>query len=197
MRRNCADPLPSKRGFTLIELMIVLVILGALIAAATPGFTKWIANTKVRTTAESIQNALMQAKSEAISTNRKVQFVLTTAEPIATSVPATGTNTGRNWIIQAVAQGGTTFDQFIQGRSLGDGGNQVLINSGSAATGCTRQATIVFTGLGIVSPVPAGMLCIDVSSTSSDRPLRITVSRGGAIRMCDPALSISTYTMGC
>jgi hypothetical protein len=27
--------------------------------------------------------------------------------------------------------------------------------------------------------------------------LRITVSRGGAIRMCDPALSIANYTMGC
>jgi type IV fimbrial biogenesis protein FimT len=189
-------------GFTLIELMIVLALLAILLSMAMPGFTRWIANTKVRATAESVQNGLMLAKAEAVASNRKVQFALTTTEPVkANETSITTSLTGTNWMVRAATPGSTTYgtNSFVQGRSLTEGSQNVLINAGSAATGCTRQQTIVFTGLGFVSPVPASgvLLCIDVSSAASDRPLRITVERGGAIRMCDPGLSLANTTMGC
>jgi hypothetical protein len=104
-------------------------------------------------------------------------------------------------MVRAAPPGSATYavGSFVQGRSLTEGSQNVLINSGSAASGCTRQADIVFTGIGFVSPVPASgsLLCIDVSSTASNRPLRITIERGGAIRMCDPGLSLTNTTMGC
>lgn len=180
--------------------MIVLALLAFLVTLATPGFTQWIANTRVRTTTESVQNGLMLAKAEAIASNRKVQFALTTTEPISANVNSiTTSQTGTSWIVRAVTPPGTTYNVFIQGRSLAEGSAGVAINAGSAASGCTRQGTIVFTGLGLVSPVPASgtLLCIDVSRTGSDRPMRITIERGGAIRMCDPGLSLANTTMGC
>lgn len=188
------------RGFTLIELIIALALLAFLTSLAAPGFSQWIANTRVRTTAESIQNGLMLAKAEAIAKNRKVQFALTTTEPIpANATSITASETGSNWVVRAVTAGTSTYNVFIQGRSLTEGGHNVFINAGSAATGCTRQSTVAFTGLGLPTPIPASgtLLCIDISSSASDRPMRITIERGGAIRMCDPGLSLASTTMGC
>lgn len=186
------------RGFTLIELMIAIALLGVLIAAATPGFTQWIANTKVRTSAESIQNGLMLAKAEAIATNRKVEFALTNGEP--TTAGVTAAQTGTNWVVRAATPGTTTYATFIQGRRVSDAGQGVQINS-QTPSGCTlpTNGSVAFTGLGLLTPVPGSgvLLCFDVRHASSNRPLRITVERGGAIRMCDPGLSVTNTTMGC
>lgn len=191
---------PAK-GFTLIELVITLAILAILLALGLRSYRAWIANTKIRTMTDSIQNGLALAKATAISTNSKTQFLLTTADPVASNMASIGTNisaTGSNWVIRRYQSGGTySSADFIQGHSTAEGSSRTLINSGSAPTGCSFSSNIIFTGIGNISPVPAGNICFNVSSSDGDRPLRITVSPGGAVRMCDPQLSISSTTMGC
>lgn len=188
-------------GLTLIELMVALALLVILIIMGLPTFTEWIANSRVRTTAESIQNGLMLAKAQAVATNRKVEFVLTDTDPTsANAASVTSSTTGKNWVVLAQTPGTSNYDVYIQGRSSAEGGQNVTINSAPLATGCAaRTATIAFTGMGLLTPFPAAntRLCIDISATSSTRPLRVTIDRGGAIRMCDPALSIANTTMGC
>lgn len=54
-------------GYSLIELMVVVAILGILMSIAVPAFSEWIASQRVRDTATDIHTSLMRARSEAIS----------------------------------------------------------------------------------------------------------------------------------
>ena len=54
------------RGFTLLEVMVVLAILGVLAAIAGPSFTPLIERWRVRQTVESMKSTLYYARSEAI-----------------------------------------------------------------------------------------------------------------------------------
>lgn len=73
--RRCSLPLPLPlrtavyrrvRGFTLLEVMVVLAILGVLAAIAGPSFTPLIERWRVRQTVESMKSTLYYARSEAI-----------------------------------------------------------------------------------------------------------------------------------
>ncbi|PAT40363.1 pilus assembly protein FimT [Vandammella animalimorsus] len=57
--------LKSMRGFTLIELMVVVALLAVLATWAMPSFRVMIANNKVASTASDLQNLLLFARSEA------------------------------------------------------------------------------------------------------------------------------------
>jgi type IV fimbrial biogenesis protein FimT len=179
-------------GFTLIELMVTIAIFGLLLISAAPNYTQWVANTKVRTTAEAVQNGLMLAKAEAVRTNSKVQFVLTDGDPVAANVNSiTGSTAGKSWMVRTFRAGGSySASDFVQGRSSAEGSSNVTV--------AAANHSFVFTGIGSVWPVPVpAMLNIDISSPAASRRLRVTVSRGGAIRMCDRELSIANSTMGC
>ena len=186
------------RGFSLIEVMVTLTLLGILLAAATPEFATWTANARVRTVAESLQNGLRLAQTEAVRRNRQTVFALTNETPAA---GVTTTANGSNWFIQtlplvagdpvAYVQGGTFATQ--SGVSIA-GAALICFNS----TG--RQVNNSATGLGADCTAPASATAptaLDVSKVGSDRPMRIQVSLGGQIRMCDPAKSIVTQPDGC
>lgn len=181
---------PSQ-GYSLVELMVTLAIVAVLMATATPSFSAWLANSRVRTTAESIQNGLMLAKAEAVRRNAKVQFVVTSSAPTAANINSiTAATGGTGWMVRMYRSAGVyTASDFIQGRSSAEGGKNVTVAAG--------QSTFVFSGTARLSPIPAANVSINVTGTNADRPLRITVTQGSAIRMCDPALSIATSTMGC
>ncbi len=178
-------------GFTLIELMIGITILGILTAFALPNYSQWIANTRVRTAATGLQNGLMLAKAEAVARNAKVQLVMTNTDPVAANVgTVVASTTGKSWMVRLYHSNGVyTASDFIQGRSnAGDGANTSLV---------ADQSSFVFTGSGGMSPIPAASVAINAAGTGASRPLRVTLSPGSAIRMCDPALSIATTTIGC
>ena len=56
----------SSVGFTLLELMTVVLIVGVLASLAAPGFSSLIANNRIVSTRDAFGNALKMARSEAV-----------------------------------------------------------------------------------------------------------------------------------
>ena len=63
------------RGFTLVELMVVLSVLAILLAMATPSMTQLVATQRVRSMASDLHVALVRARSEAVKRNASVTIV--------------------------------------------------------------------------------------------------------------------------
>ncbi len=63
------DKLKSVTGFTMIEAMIVVVIIGVFASMAAPSFTEYIPKMKLRADAREKTNYLRQARSRAITEN--------------------------------------------------------------------------------------------------------------------------------
>lgn len=63
-----------EHGFTLIELMITLVILGILITVGVPSLSEFVAAQRVRTTASDLISDMALARAEAIKESRQAIF---------------------------------------------------------------------------------------------------------------------------
>lgn len=182
--------------------MVVVVILAILSLLALPSYNRWIANTQVRTAAESLQNGLRQAATEAVKLNRPVDFVLTDDATLTETSNALAT--GRSWIVRA--QPTTTpaqAAQLLNAKPQAEGSRNVTVSAMRLGT-TTPIGRVSFSGLGRlcegVDPCvvnAATAVQIDLTNApNSDRPLRVIVSTGGRVRMCDPAFP-TTDPQGC
>lgn len=66
-RLHCLKTRRANQGFTLIELMIVVLVMAAALVIGVPSFTSWIKDTKLETTTRTFAAALKEARSEAVS----------------------------------------------------------------------------------------------------------------------------------
>jgi type IV fimbrial biogenesis protein FimT len=165
-------------GLTLVEILVTLAIAAILIAAAAPAMTEWVVNNRIRSATESIANGLRLAHAEAIRRNAPVTFQLTN-----------GSNP--DWRVQTVV-GSQIIQQFASAETAD-------ANTLTVTRTPTSLAIVRFNGLGrSVPPTPPSTNVItqlDVNSTQLDaarrRPLRLVISAGGAIRMCDPSPALA------
>ena len=178
----------NSQGFTLIELMIAITIIVLLVMLGLPSFSQWLANTKIRTAADSIQNGLRIARNEAVQRGTNVAFQLTgtgTAD-WTVCVPAVSPATGCSTIEQYNSASGASG--VVVGAAASVGSFGMALTSG-------LPATVTFTSFGRVASGPAR---IDASSAASNsRRLVITISTGGQTHMCDPQISLSVSAQGC
>jgi type IV fimbrial biogenesis protein FimT len=166
-----------ERGFTLIEVMISITVLGIILMLGLPSFGSWLQNQQLRAASEGMLNGLQTARAEAIRRNLLVQIVV--------GPPGTG------WSVTEAVSGAA-----IQTRVKEEGSpNAVLTVTPNTAT------TVTFTSLGSVaanldaSPT-AGLFDISNPAGGSCQPagpmrcLRVVVSGGGSLRMCDLNVSL-------
>lgn len=198
---NAAPSQHRRRGFTLIEMIVVVAIMALLAGLAMPSMLGWVRNNKIRTVADSLQNGLRQAQTEATRRSRQVVFSLTDGTPTSTSYTAKAN--GSNWAISTVVPADSdTTAAFVEAGILRDVGSNVVI-TGPVASDSSVTA-ICFGSIGRLvangTPGPTSANCKAVAaqydiamsdSKTGDRPLRVTVALGGQVRMCDPARTLS------
>jgi type IV fimbrial biogenesis protein FimT len=154
-------------GFSLVELMVTLAVLGVLTTLAMPGFRLWMQNTQIRTAADAVLNGIQLARTEAIRRNKAVEFTL---------------GDGTAWTVSQVSPPAT-----IQTRGREEGADRAVVNiTPGGATVVTfgpvgapvanADASPAITAVGVTGP----------SALTGMRPLNITVSVSGSVRMCDP-----------
>jgi type IV fimbrial biogenesis protein FimT len=184
------------RGFTLIELMASIAILGLLLLLGMPSFITYLRNTEIRSTSESIINGLRTASAEATRRNTRVAFTLTDANG--------------SWLIRAISDPAVDIDctgfaadviqRFVASET--HAGAKATVTPGGKASVC-------FTGLGRVwkQGTPGDHIqIIDVATINTGgegRPLRIIVDDAAAaadpakprgLRMCDPDPALAALT---
>lgn len=67
--RTAKQGLMSQKGLTMIEIIVVIAIMGALFAIAIPSFMQWRESLNYKTAARGISMALRDARNKAITTN--------------------------------------------------------------------------------------------------------------------------------
>lgn len=88
LRRETIKP-GSKEGFTLVEIMIVIAVIGIIAAIAIPNFITWLANNRLRDAAQDLLSDMQYTKFESIKRNRNV-VVSFTPVVCAPTVPTPG-----------------------------------------------------------------------------------------------------------
>lgn len=215
----------NQRGVTLIELGIGLLIVAILLGIGAPAISSWVQNTRIRSATESILSGLQLARAEAVRLNTPVRFQLTDTDDNSCTIP--GGSTPPNWVISqddptglcGSAPSDTVAPRIIQKRSSAEGSTGGItvsaseVDAATSATAGTVFSVLIFNGLGRVvtaSPSlasgdnaimdvenPGGGACVTASPPGTMRCLRIVVSNGGQIRMCDPSLLRASNPQGC
>lgn len=177
-----AFPKSGHLGFSLIELMVAVAIMGILLGLAMPSFQTWLQNAQIRNAAESIQNGLQKAKAEGVARNTNVTFVL-------------GTNSA--WVVSVVASG-----EVIESRSANEGSKNITRTVLPAGA-----TTVTFNNFGAVATNADGsatLAQVDLDSSvlapADSKDLQVTIGVGGVgsnIRMCDPNLAPGSSPRAC
>lgn len=134
------------RGFTLIETLIILVIIGVLSAIAAPSFLSLFKRNKVNDALVQVQGALQEAQRQAIRNNKSCTVTIdTTNKKVTAPCLVTGDRILDSSISMATSE--TSIQFSIKGTiTLADAGTVVV----SSADTSKKSCLVISSPLGIM-----------------------------------------------
>jgi type IV fimbrial biogenesis protein FimT len=192
------------RGFTLVEVGVVLANLGLLLVAVLPEMSAWLRGLRVRGTAETLLAGLQKARVEALKRNREVAFWLVSSENMALTANCAASASSSSWVVSEHNPAGlcdqppslSAAPLIADKRASREDNGGVTVAALDAAGNAV--AFVAFNGFGQVVTGAGGLRRIDVAHGLDNkvRALRVEVSAGGLVRLCDPNVP-ATDTRAC
>jgi len=191
------------RGFSLVEVMVVITLMVILVMLAMPSLGIYTENSKIRSVADAFASSAQKARTEAIRTNQAVQLVLTTDSPVAANVgTANLSSTAGSWIVRSVSDDATPVYTFIEGKDVREGSARSDASTSVNVSGVSNSVAtpaITFNSAGSTS-LGARWLVDFTSSSAACTPvrcLRVIITSSGQIKMCEPAATAANDTRAC
>jgi len=154
-------------GFTLIELMVVVVLIGIVAAYAVPSFTQLVERNRVTSTVNGMLGILNYARSEAVKAGQTIEVT-----------PLTGNDWDTGVVVWLDADNDDVLDAGEELRRFTDIPNGLTVAGGANAIG--------FRGNGFLDPGTAAEFQLSV--TSLNTPVRfVCTGFSGRIRTADAA----------
>ena len=179
-------PAPRFRGFTLIELMVVVALISVILVLAIPSFTGMLARKRLEGVALELGTDLQYARSEAVQQNAQVQVIFgsncyaiyVVGSTAATDCVTLGTGARQLKLVQITtgptlaftpATGGNLFVEFEPVRGMA-----------ANAAGNVNMAGDVL-----------------VTSSAGNWQLQAMVNRYGRVKTCSPNASVTGFSNDC
>lgn len=155
-------------GFTLLELMIVIAILGVLAAMAAPSFRSMIERQKVRSALNEWQSSFYFAQKEAL---RLKESVILCGSTDGTTCRAEGNVFSNGWIVV------TAGNRVLEDNNFNDPSVDIRINGNNFVNGVTFfNNGRTNTGVGVAT------LTVSINNAADDVQMRtLSISGGGRL----------------
>lgn len=166
--------LKNKHGFTLIELMVVIAVIGIMAAIAVPNFLNWLPNMRLKAAARDLYSDIQRIKGEAVKRNTCVSLLFNTVV-----FPSTGG--GYIGFIDDGIGGGTACN------GAQDGGEMILFPAKIMPQDISLVTANSIGGLNAVCLNAKGLICGSQSGNvvlrnNKGRWYRIRVQAAGAVQ---------------
>lgn len=146
MTSSVGKPQPSSRGFTVTELMVVMVIMTLLAGLAVPNFARSLESERLRLGGRMVIGMMELARSRAIAGHVHTRLVLDRQEGRVSleslSQPTSGSQSGSSTLSaeQSVATWEEMTDNLAQARALPNGVTVASVTKAEQSVGNTMAA---------------------------------------------------------
>lgn len=168
------------RGFTIIELMFVLVLLAVLTTLAAPSYRSFMINKELSSASSDFLIAMMQARSDA----------LRLGQPVAV-LPTNGTSWDGGWYLSVVDTNCAPVGDAFGKREALD--SNITIKSTTSQSFAHSNPSFTYSAVGFpvtscASPYYSGAMdgAIVFEASETARERQVIVSKTGRARVCDP-----------
>lgn len=176
----------SYKGFTLIELMVVVALAAVLAGLAVPSYRSFLVNRQLGSASSDFMISMLQARSEAIRRGKMVSIL-----------PSDGTSWTSGWYLTVVDNTcGATGTSFGQSPALGPAVSIKTASSNKSFTYSNPSFTYSATGFPVSScgsPYYSGSMngTLVFQAAETTRERWIVVSLSGRPRICAPGNGVS------
>ncbi len=206
MNRHAAR---RQAGISIVEIAVSLAVLSLLLGLVVPSASVWLANARIRSSAESLLGGLQQARNEAVRRNRDVSFWLV-SEPTVGQIEASCSLSSRtrSWVVSGISPAGlcesapsVDVAPMLVTKAAG-GSTGAGVNASGVDAALNPATNVRFNGFGqtagtVGGEPPLAQIDIDNGVAGNDfRPLRIQI-RGSQIRLCEPRVTAADDPRRC